>query len=79
VIAHGWRDSYRVTVDLAPMERKWHMHAPPAIGSLVARCEIVNGFLIGQDTLEVDGIENLSALRLTDNSVELIRDRRNLT
>jgi len=79
VIAQGWRDSYRVTVDLAPMESKWHLNALPETGRLVAQCEIVNGFLIGIDTLEVDGVELLVAMHLTENLVELIRDRRNLT
>ncbi len=78
VIAQGWRDSYRVTVDLAPMERQWHLHALPALGRLLAQCEMVNGFLIGSDTLEVEGVELFSAMSLTNSLVELIRDRRNL-
>jgi len=79
VIAQGWRDSYRVTVDLAPMERQWHLHALPALGRLLAQCEMVNGFLIGVDTLEIDGVDDQAMLILIRELVELVRDKRTTT
>ncbi len=78
LIAQEQRDSYRVTVDLSPMERKWQLSALPWIGGLLAECVMADGFLIGEDTLEVDGLDVLAALHLTKKLVELIQDRRTL-
>lgn len=69
---------YRVTVNLGSKKWKWALNALPVISQIIHQCVKVDGFLIGEDALEVDGIEFLSALPLTRSLVELIRDRRNL-
>jgi hypothetical protein len=76
IVARGWRSGYRVTVDLGSTERNGHLHAVLQLGHLLAECAIVSRFLIGVDTLEIDGVENQSMLTLTKGLVELVRDKR---
>lgn len=76
IVVTGEQERCEVRVDLAPMEANWSLHALPAIGMRLAECEMGEGFVLSQDTLQIDGLDAQSALGLVRGVVELLTDSR---
>lgn len=76
IVVIGQQERCEVRVDLGPLEANWSLHALPAIGRILAACEMGEGFLLSQDTLQIDGLDAQSALGLVREVVQLLTDSR---
>lgn len=76
VVVYAAADECRVRVDLSTMDAMWHLHALPVLGRMIASCEMGTGFIISEDTVEVDGLDDQAALGLAHDVIELLANRR---
>ena len=76
IVVIGEQEHCEARVDLASMQANWSLHALPAIGTRLAECEMGEGFLLSQDTLQIGGIDGQAALGLVRGVVGLLADSR---